>query len=543
MSRPPILPASQGFEAIRDRFPDLLRDESNLTGEGVERVYLPETAEEVAAVVGEAARLGIPISVSGARTGITGGAVPVGTRWIVSLQRLNRFLGADRDPGTGTPFVRAEAGLSLAELAERVGELGPMEGREWVYPVDPTEWSASVGGTVATNASGSRSYHFGPTGAWVRALRIVLADGRLVELRRGEAPVVEGEVRWPEGFGDRVLRVPDLPIPSAKCVAGYGLEPGGDLLDLFIGAEGTLGVVVEAELQLAPLPHHILSLFCFLPRGADGLELVQRLKDDPALRPLAIEFLDASCLDLLREERASGRGDAIPDFPATAGEAIYLELPFEDDSEMERGIGALEESLASVGASLEDTWAGDEEGERARMRHLRHAVPEAVNARITRRKREVPGLHKVGTDLAVPDGSAAELYRIYRERRSTGGVESVLFGHAAENHLHLNFLPRSPEELARAKAIHLELAREAVRLGGSVTAEHGIGRIKRELVEIQYGPAGVEELRRVKDFLDPQGILNPGVLLPDRPGRSDRPGPSGPSRHSHRPGPSYPPEN
>lgn len=518
MSQDPIQPASQGFEAIRERFPDLLRDESNLTGEGADRVYLPETAEDVAAVVAEAARLGIPISVSGARTGITGGAVPVGTRWIVSLQRLNGFLGADRDPVTGDPFVRAEAGLSLSELAEKVRELGPMADREWVYPVDPTEWSASVGGTVATNASGSRSYHFGPTGAWVRALRIVLADGRLVELRRGDVMASHGgKIRWPEGFGDRVLAVPELPVPTAKCVAGYGLEPGGDLLDLFIGSEGTLGVVVEAELQLAPLPLHILSLFCFLPRGADGLELVRRLKDDPRLTPLAIEFLDAACLDLLREERASGRGDAIPDVPATAGEAIYLELPFEDDQEMERGIVALEEALASVDGSLEDTWAGDDEGERVRMRHLRHAVPEAVNARVTRWKREVPELHKVGTDLAVPDRAAAELYRIYRERRSTCGVESVLFGHAAENHLHLNFLPRSREELARAKSVHLDLAREAVRLGGSVTAEHGIGRLKRELVEIQYGPEGVQELRRVKDFFDPQGILNPGVLLPDLP--------------------------
>jgi D-lactate dehydrogenase (cytochrome) len=508
-------PAARGPRAVRESYPDLLRDESNLTGGEVERVYLPQSVEEVAEVVAEAARGSVPLSVSGARTGISGGAVPVESRWILSLQRLDRFLGVGRDPGSGAPTVRVEAGLSLAELARKVAELGPLEGRDWIYPVDPTEGSASVGGTVATNASGSRSYHFGPTASWVRALRIVLADGRVVALRRGQIRARNGEVRWPEAFGDRVLSVPLLRHPAVKCVAGYGLQPEGDLLDIFIGAEGTLGIVVEAELALAPRPAHVLSLFCFLPAGSDGLEVVGALKADPRLHPLAIEYLDGNCLRLLREERAEGRGPSIPDLPDGAHEALYLEIPFQDQEEMDVGVAALEEALAAAGASLDDTWAGDEDADRERMRHLRHAVPEAVNARIARRKREIPGLHKVGTDLAVPDATAPEMYRIYREHRAAAGVESVLFGHAAENHLHLNFLPRSMEELTRARAVHLELARHAVRLGGSVTAEHGIGRIKRELLEIQYGAAGVEELRRVKAYFDPRGILNPGVLLPD----------------------------
>jgi len=517
MSLRSIPPASEGLASVQLDFPDLLRDESNLSGGGAERVYLPETPEDVAAIVAEAASLGVPLSISGARTGITGGAVPLGTRWIVSLQRLNRYLGVEWDPTEGKGFARAQAGLSLAELADRLAEEHAPDGRTWIYPVDPTEWSASVGGTIATNASGSRSYHFGPTARWVRALRIVLSDGRLVTLRRGEAVAQNGEIRWPEGLDERVLQVPNLPRPGAKCVAGYDLPPEGDLLDLFIGSEGTLGVVVEAELELTPLPNRILSLFVFLPVGADALGLVRALKEDPRVDPLAIEYLDAGCLDLLRTERAEGRGDAIPEFPLGADQALYMELPFESEGEMEAGLEALEERLVEAGGSLELTWAGEEDAERARMRMLRHAVPEAVNARISRWKREVPGLHKVGTDLAVPDGAEEELYRIYAERRKEVGVDSVLFGHAAENHLHLNLLPRSTEELARAKALHLELAREAVRLGGSVTAEHGIGRIKRELVAIQFGSEGVEELRRVKDFFDPQGILNPGVLLPDLP--------------------------
>ena len=140
-----------------------------------------------------------------------------------------------------------------------------------------------------------------------------------------------------------------------------------------------------------------------------------------------------------------------------------------------------------------------------------------MNGRIARLKRDVPELHKVGTDLAVPDGSADEMNRVYRESLAASGLRYVVFGHAGENHLHVNLIPRTREELERAKALHKDLAREAVRLGGAVTAEHGIGRLKRELLEIQYGPEGVRALRRVKEFFDPKGILNPGVLFAAKP--------------------------
>jgi D-lactate dehydrogenase (cytochrome) len=155
--------------------------------------------------------------------------------------------------------------------------------------------------------------------------------------------------------------------------------------------------------------------------------------------------------------------------------------------------------------------------EARKMKALRHAVPEAVNERISTHARRVPGLHKVGTDLAVPDQGAAEMNGIYRERLRDSGMEYALFGHAAENHLHANLIPSSKEELDRARSLHLDLAREAVRLGGSVTAEHGIGRLKHELVPIQYGEAGVDALRGVKRFFDPEDRLNPGVIFPARP--------------------------
>jgi D-lactate dehydrogenase (cytochrome) len=518
-------PVVIGRRAVLEECGDLLRDESSLTGRAVDRVYRPRSGEEAAAVVRMAAKEGARLTVSGARTGIAGGAVP-GTdeggpmHWLLSLERMDRILGWKRDAVGGLPTVRVQAGVPLSRLTQAIREEGglpePPSGGRWMYPVDPTEWTASAGGTIATNASGARSYRYGPTAPWVRALRVVLADGTLLEVGRGEVQAQNGRLVWPGAFGDRVLTVPSLPTPRVRCVAGYALSPEVDLIDLLVGSEGTLAVVVEAELALTPEPRGVLSLFSFLPPGGDALALTARIRSDPRLDPLAIEYLDGSALELLRRRERTSGSSRTP-VPSEAGSALFVELPWNDEAEMFELAEAMEAQLSSEGGSLESTWAGDDEMEARKMKALRHAVPEAVNERISTHARRVPGLHKVGTDLAVPDQGAAEMNGIYRERLRDSGMEYALFGHAAENHLHANLIPSSKEELDRARSLHLDLAREAVRLGGSVTAEHGIGRLKHELVPIQYGEAGVDALRGVKRFFDPEDRLNPGVIFPARP--------------------------
>ena len=520
MNEPTDCPLVEGAEAIQERCADVLRDESNLVGSGLERAYFPETVEQAASVVRAAAASGVPLTVSGARTGIAGGAVPVESRWLLSLTRLNRLIEIGKDEASGEPVARLEAGLTLAALGDELVSRGEIDGKRWFYPVDPTEATAAVGGTIATDASGARSYRYGPTRDWVRTLKVVLADGRTVELRRGEVKAVGGTLRWPDVFGERELVLPELARPACKCVAGYRLGPEVDLLDILIGSEGTLAVIVEAEVAFAPEPEGMLALVCFLPEGSDALELVKRFKADERLKALSIEYFDRTALALLREEReeaGDGGESAIPELPAPASSAVFIEVAYESEDELDAAVEAIDEDLSSVGGSIDDTWAGDDEAGRAKMRALRHGVPEAVNGRIARLKRDVPELHKVGTDLAVPDGSADEMNRVYRESLAASGLRYVVFGHAGENHLHVNLIPRTREELERAKALHKDLAREAVRLGGAVTAEHGIGRLKRELLEIQYGPEGVRALRRVKEFFDPKGILNPGVLFAAKP--------------------------
>ncbi|TVR61931.1 MAG: FAD-binding oxidoreductase [Gemmatimonadales bacterium] len=515
-------PVILGFDQVSARVADLLRDESNLAGSAVDRVYLPENTRQVADAVRQADLESAPLTVGGARTGITGGAVPTAGDWVLSLSRMTRILASGVDPASGQGWIRVEAGLSLADLDRLLAESPPETlpppaaggGTGWAYPVDPTEWSASVGGTVATNASGARSFRFGPTGSWVRALTVVLPDGRIRDVRRGQVRARDGLLDWPEGVGR--LRIPSLRRPRSKSVAGYDVRPDVDLVDLLVGSEGTLAVITEVELALIPRPQNLLALFTFLPPGAQGLALARHLRDDAGLSPLTLEYLGAESLTLLRAERDHGV-QGIPSFPDDADSGVFMEFAPDDDEALGALVETLDGALRAFGGDLDSTWAGDDADEARRMRTLRHAVPDAVNRRIAMARRAVPGLHKVGTDLSVPDDAAEEMEGIYRDRLASAGMPFVLFGHAAENHLHANLIPGSIQELARAKALHLELAREAVRLGGAVTAEHGIGRLKRELLPIQFGDDGVRELQAVKSAFDPRWILGPGVLFDSRP--------------------------
>jgi len=519
---PDSCPRIDGAETIREQCADILVDESKLAATEIDRVYFPETIEHVVAAVKEAAEAKTPVTLSAARTGITGGAVPIDARVVISLQKMSALLRVELNERSKEPVAVVQPGLTLDALRDELASFDwssfgeEIGSSAWHYPVDPTEWSAAVGGTIATNASGARSYHYGPTRDNVVAITVVLADGRVVAVRRGAVKASGGAITWPKGFDDRTLALPTVKRPAGKCAAGFMVGEDVDLIDLFIGSEGTLGVIVEAELRLVRTPPDVLALMCFLPLASDPLALVKALKASDDLAPLSIEYFSPTALQLLRDERAESGDDKLPEVPAEAGSAVFFEQAYETEDRLDEYVAAIDELLSAHGGSIDETWAGQEDAEREKMRLLRHGIPEAVNNRIARRKRDVPELHKVGTDLAVSDEAFDELAAAYASEVPASGLEYVIFGHIGENHLHINLVPRTREELEKAKELHAQLARRAVALGGAVTAEHGIGRLKRELLEIQYGADGVAALRAVKDFFDPTGLLNPGVLFEKR---------------------------
>jgi D-lactate dehydrogenase (cytochrome) len=312
-----------------------------------------------------------------------------------------------------------------------------------------------------------------------------------------------------------VVEVPDVEQPATKATLGYPLQRDMDLIDLFIGSEGTLGMVLEIELRLALRPQAVIGVLVVADEEKKALELVQKARSSKGITFDAIEFFDHATLQLLLQKKNSeGAGSHIPDLPSWDGCGVYFEFSGSED-ETEDGCVVLEEILAEVGLSLDDTWAAMEPKELAAQRLFRHAVPEAVNSIIGRRKALYPGLHKVGTDMAVPDEMLDELFEVYRSGLKESGIDAVIFGHIGDNHVHVNMLPENMEQLNRAKLIYQQWAHRVVAMGGAVAAEHGIGRMKKDMLAIQYDAGTLDIMQAVKNVLDPRGILSPGVLLND----------------------------
>jgi len=430
-----------------------------------ERVLVPAGEAELSAVLREAAASRTAVTIAGAGTGVTGGRVPFGG-WVVSLEKFDHL---EVHPG----YAVCGAGVLLRDL-----HAAAQASRQF-YPPDPTETGAAIGGNIATNASGSRSFQYGATRRWVEALRVAFADGTVREFVRGEAI----------DFDPGAVPLPDV----TKNTAGYLLRPGMDWVDLFCGSEGTLGVITEARLRLLPAPRALLAGVVFFPDDEAALGAVEAWPR--SLRML--EYMDAHSLELLRAR--------YPEIPRAARAALLIEQELDSDDSPE--VDAWIERIESSGALAEDSWFAATPADRERFRRFRHALPELVNDTVRR-----SGALKMNTDYAVPLARNREMLACYRrvlEAEFPGRY--VIFGHIGDAHVHVNLFsyPSDPDHAVR---VLTGLARDAVRLGGTVSAEHGLGKRKAHLLELQYTPGQLEAMRAVKRRLDPAGILGRGTL-------------------------------
>ncbi len=442
-----------------------LEDASGFRGHA-ERLIVPSDEAAVIAALREASEAGVAVTIEGAGTGLTGGRVPLGG-WVLSLEKFTRL---EIHQG----YAVAGAGVLLRDLHAAAQSSGQF------YPPDPTETGASIGGTVATNASGSRSFIYGSTRPWIERLRVVLADGRLIDCGRGDA------IDFACGT---------IPLPHVtKNTAGYLLRPGMDWIDLFTGSEGTLGVVTEARLRLLPAPPGVLAGVVFFANDDSALDAVEQWRATTAARML--EYFDAPSLALLRSR--------FPEIPSEARAAILFDRELRSDDDP-----VLDEWLRQVEAAgaLTDSWFAISSADRDRFRRFRHALPELVNDTVRR-----AGALKMNTDYAVPLAANREMLAYYRRRlEEEYPGRYVIFGHIGDAHLHVNLFS-SPNDPRKATGLILEFAGKAVELGGTVSAEHGLGRRKAHLLKLQYEPEQLEAMRAVKRRLDPRNILGRGVL-------------------------------
>jgi FAD/FMN-containing dehydrogenase len=423
-----------------------------------DRVFVPTSEEELLDVVRNASQGQIPITISGAGTGVTGGRVAQGG-WIISLEKFQRL---EIENGRAI----AGAGVSLEAIQAAAARAGQF------YAPDPTERTASIGGNIATNASGSRSFRYGSTRRHVSGLRVALMDGRVLNIARGD------KVDFP---------VPQIPLPKVtKNTAGYLLSPGMDWVDLFTGSEGTLGIVTEAQLQLLPKAADVLAGVIFFTDDDAALEAVDAWRKLEGLR--MIEYFDRNSLLLMRQRDS--------EIPASAGAALLIE---QENGDIDFW----------ADHAPEDSWFAASEQDRERFRRFRHALPELVNDTVRRR-----GFMKVNSDYAVPLDRNREMLAYYHAVLREQGLDYVIFGHIGDAHVHINVLPNSEAEFQAGQRAMLDCARQAVELGGTVSAEHGLGKRKTHLLALQYTPEQIEWMKQVKRRLDQDWLLNRGNLFP-----------------------------
>jgi D-lactate dehydrogenase (cytochrome) len=481
-----------------------LSDAAHVPGGFAAGVATPRSEAEVAAIVTAADR----VLAIGAQSSLTGGATPRG-EVVLSTRALNAI-----GPPEGHT-VRAGAGVPLATLQRTMAASG------LYYPPVPTFDGACIGGTIATNAAGAATFKYGSTRDWVSAMTVVLASGEVLDIERGTVSASPDGWFEVESTDGRVARVP---VPSyrmpdvAKLSAGYFARPDMDLADLFIGSEGTLGVIVEAELRLVPLPRRLVALVrCEGDGQAIALTGILRnaaadRSDEHSLDVSAIEYVDARALGAVPDE-ALARARVPRPAPGSVLLLVQIEVPRDEDGVLEQ----FQAALATAGVAGDPIVAApaDERGAE-RLFGLREAVPASVNQLVAGAKaRGHPDIEKTAADPVVPFGRLADSIALYRQAFESRGLDYAIWGHVSDGNLHPNLVPRSLEDVRRGREAILEIARGVIALGGAPLAEHGVGRslLKQRLLRELYGDEGIRQMQAVKKALDPAGKLAPGVVL------------------------------
>ncbi|MCA6095911.1 FAD-binding protein [Streptomyces sp. SCA3-4] len=422
-------------------------------------VVRPETTEQVQHVVRTARALGVPVVPQGARTGLAGAANAVDGCVVLSMVRMNRILEID----AANRLVRCEPGVVTADLAAAVA------GEGLCYPPDPASWeSCTIGGNIATGAGGLCCVKYGVTADYVLGLTVVLADGEVLRVGRD----------------------------TVKGVAGY------DLTRLFVGSEGTLGVVVEATLALRPprLPERaVLARFASAADAGAAVGAIVRA----GLVPSALELLDRTTSEAV----AALGHPLLADAGAGTGATLIVASDAPDAAARVREAAG----LCRDAKALSVTAAEDEEGTR-QVLQARRAVMPALGARA----RELPGeVTAFIEDVAVPRDRLTGLVERIEEIAEEYGLTIATVGHAGDGNLHPTVLfDRSdPSAVQRAREAYDAIMAAGLELGGTITGEHGVGTLKREWLTRELPPRALRLQRDVKRLLDPDGILNPGKVL------------------------------
>jgi FAD/FMN-containing dehydrogenase len=430
---------------------------------------------DVVDVVRDAAARNIQVTAAGAQTSTTAASI-VDHGILLSMRAMGRIL--DIDPARRA--ARVEPGVTIGSLNEELASLGLR------FSPDPTsENDATIGGAIACNASGARSLRYGATRPHVRGVKIVNGDAEVVELRR---PQLEKNT--------------------------VGFHVAQDPVDWIVGSEGTLGVVVEAELSLVKKPAREIGLAIpfATEREALGFVVAAREQSDRAAvaRAQCLEYFDGQALSIARTHIGS------PSWMQDADAIVYLEQAFEDESSIDAVLDVWLSIADTFDARADSIDVYDDAAALRNARRFRHAVPAFTNEQGAARR--AYGGRKVSTDWAVPFRSLPNaIDAAHRFADARGVPRAITYGHAGNGHPHQNFIAHDAGELARIMAVVDETIHHVLSLGGTVAAEHGLGKLKRHWLGIQMSETQLRVIRAIKETLDPRGMFAPGNVIAEEP--------------------------
>jgi glycolate oxidase len=423
-------------------------------------VVRPNSTEQVSAVMKVAWGEGIGVVPRGMASGLAAASVPMDGGLVLDLCRLNRILEIDELNFTAT----VEAGVVTQDLADTVAKKG------FFYPPDPSSIKQStLGGNAACNAGGPRCLKYGVTGDYVMGLTVVLADGRVLKT------------------GGKAI----------KNVTGYNLT------QLFVGSEGTLGIITELILKLVPLPKVARTAKAVFPRLADASRCVNNILI-AGITPATIELMDETTIATIEEAMHL-------DLPLDVEAILIIESDGMDQESVVKEIETIAEICRATGAR--DVEVARNEKERTALWTARRSISPSL-------ARRAP--NKLGEDISVPRSAIPDAVAAIKEISRQRGVPIAIFGHAGDGNLHPNILfdKRDPEQMEKMKQAAGDIFATSVRLGGTLSGEHGVGVLKLPFLEQDLGPLYIEVMDKIKQALDPKCILNPGKVVPTPGGRT-----------------------
>lgn len=504
----------EGQNKIKEICSDLLHDESKSEGGIPSKVFFPENEDDLRSIMYGSAKKQHQIRFIGNHTGTTGGSIPEDNEWAISFSRMSRILNVTEGPD-GTILLKCEPGITLSSIDTflknpqdwpyKLNEQELLTPGSHFYAPDPTEMNAQLGGSIATNASGARSFRFGATRNSVHALSIITSTAGTISVERGQ------QVNPAHGFTvtteqNTKITVPPYTYqtPNIKNASGYYSKRPMDLVDLFIGSEGTLGAVSSVVVKLQKSAH-VIAGCSFFRSLEDAFSFAEFLRSERKV--ISIEFFDESALDFINKYRKQV-AEVLPSFPNGSTQAILWEYMENEDTSFDAVIDVWEKELIKDGSSFSDTWSGIEDSEIERLKRFRHALPETINATIASFKRDCPSIRKIGTDTALPAGRFIQVYKEFFSIIRKSNLAHATFGHLGDYHIHINLLPSNEKELDVALNVYDEMMEITIDNKGTISAEHGVGKLKCRYLEKMYGRRALEQMKTIKNVLDPHWLLN-----------------------------------